>query len=163
MDEHHLLNLNPQKLIRCLDRILDSNELQKITDAIHENVQQLVNLSRSHLRFAELAVGRSSWRQRVSRSYYCAYCMSRAVRLTASGYYNTDPTDHKKIGDLPTGFPDKSIWEDFLIKFKGDRNLADYDHTVSERALELTSHQYLAETQRFYQASRSYLTARGVI
>jgi len=163
MDDNHLLNLNPQKTIRCLETILDVEELQKIQDAINENVQQLVNLSRSHLRFAESVAGRSSWRQRVSRGYYSAYCMSRAVRLKSSGYYNTDPTDHKKIGDLPANFPDKSTWEDFLIKFRADRNIADYDHTVSERALELTSHTYISEALRFYQVARNYLTTLGAI
>lgn len=149
--------------MRCLESILDAGELGKIQAAINENVQQLVNLSRSHLLFAESAAGQSSWRQRVSRGYYSTYCMSRAVRLKSSGYYNTEPTDHKKIGELPNNFPDKSTWEDFLIKFRADRNLADYDHTVSEQALELTSHTYVSEARRFHQVARNYLITLGAI
>ena len=163
MDDTHLLNLNPQKVIRCLETILNRDELGKIEEALRQNVQQLIKLSRSHLRFAQLATGPSSWRQRVSRGYYSSYCASRAVRLAYNGYYNTDPGDHKKIGDLPDDFPSKSNWEDFLMKFKADRNLADYDHTVTEHALEVSSYEYVAGANDFYQAARRYLMLRGAI
>jgi hypothetical protein len=163
MDDNHLLNLNPHKVIRCLATILAKDELDKVNAALHDNVKQLLRLGRNHLRFAQQADGPASWRQRVSRGYYCTYCASRAVRLAVNGFYSKDPDDHKKIGDLPGDFPSKSIWEDFLMKFRADRNLADYDHTVSERALELGSKEYVVRAEQFYQEARKYLITRGAV
>ena len=159
----HLLNLNPQKVIRCLEPILERSELDKIKKVLRDNVQQLLRLGRSHLRFAQKVIGPTCWRQKVSRGYYGAYCTSKAIRLAITGLYNTDISDHKKIGDLPKDFPSKSTWEDFLIKFRGDRNLADYDHTVSEQALELKSSEYVERAYQFYLLARSYLITKGAI
>ncbi len=163
MDDNHLLNLNPYKTLRCLDGILSDHELSKIRKALQENVKQLFRLSEGHLRFAATVSGRVSWRQRVSRAYYSCYCASRAVRLAKNGFYDTDPSDHKRIGNLPDDFPSKAIWEDLLTKFRADRNLADYDHTVGESALELKSLEYLDKAERFLRESRSYLRGRGLI
>lgn len=163
MDEDHILNLNLQKVLRCLPNILAQDELNKIRKALCDNVHQLLRLGRAHLRFAQRAEGLASWRQRVSRAYYCVYCTSRAIRLAINGYYNIDPGDHKNIGDLPSDFPSKSIWQDFLMKFKADRNLADYDHSVSEKALELRSKEYVEKADAFYREARKYLIGRGAI
>lgn len=163
MDDNHLLNLNPHKVIRCLTTILTQEELDKVRGALCDNVHQLLRLGRAHLRFAKTADGPTSWRQRVSRGYYSAYCTSRAVRLAITGHYSMDPGDHKKIGDLPSDFPSKSTWEDFLTKFRADRNLADYDHSVSEKALELGSNKYVERADDFYQVGRKYLITKGAI
>ncbi|TAN41029.1 MAG: hypothetical protein EPN25_05565 [Nitrospirae bacterium] len=163
MDEKHILNLNPQKVIRCLGPILPAAEIDKVKEVLRANIQQMLRLGLTHLRFAERAAGPSSWRQRVSRGYYCAYCTSRAVRLAINGHYSQDIGDHKKIGDLPSDFPSKATWEDFLMKFKADRNLADYDHTVSEKALELGSNIYMEKAGAFYQTARKYLIEKGAI
>lgn len=161
MDDRHLLQLNPRKVIRCLAAILPPKELAKVEETLRQNVQQLMRLAQSHLRFARQAAGPLSWRQRVSRGYYSVYCASRALRLQATGYYSTDPGDHKKIGDLPDDFPAVTRWKDFLMKFRGDRNLADYDHSISETALELRSDQYLLRAEEFLRETRQYLTEEG--
>jgi hypothetical protein len=163
MNDDHLLNFNPHKVIRCLTPILTQRELEKVRGVLRDNVQQLLRLGRLHLRFAQDVDGPASWRQRVSRGYYCAYCTSRAVRLAITGVYNRDPGDHKKIGNLPEDFPSKTIWEDFLTKFKADRNIADYDHTESEKALEIGSIEYVRRAYNFYRTARRYLTTKGVI
>jgi hypothetical protein len=163
MDDKHILNLNPQKVIRCLAPILPEAEIDKVKEVIRDNTRQMLRLGLTHLRFAQRADGPSSWRQRVSRGYYCAYCTSRAVRFAVNGQYSQDITDHKKIGDLPPDFPSKATWEDFLMKFKADRNLADYDHTVSEKALELGSNVYVEKAGDFYQTARKYLIEKGAI
>lgn len=163
MNENHLLHLNARKVIRCLASIISSEELGKVEDEVRRNVKQLLRLSQTHLRFARQAIGKSSWRQRVSRGYYSVYCISRAIRLEVNGHYNTDPSDHKNIGSLPDDFPSASRWKDFLTKFRADRNLADYDHTVNENALELQSGAYLTHAEEFLDNAKNYLKARGAI
>jgi uncharacterized protein (UPF0332 family) len=163
MHENHVLNLHPYKTIRCLDGILDPVELDKIRDAVRQNVRQLLLLAQSHLRYAEKAEGKLSWRQRVSRSYYCCYTASRALRLGTEGQYSADVGDHKKIGELPHDFPSRAIWQDLLTKFRADRNLADYDHTVREKSLELRSTKYLERAKRFLNTSKTYLKNKGLL
>ena len=147
MHQNHLLQLNVRKTIRCLDSILSAGELAKIEAELKNNVRQLIRLGQAHLRFAKQASGSLSWRQRVSRGYYGAYSASKAIRLEVNGIYNIDLKDHQKIGDLPGDFKAATRWRDFLTKFRADRNLADYDHSVSEKALELPSVKYLAQAE----------------
>jgi len=161
MDENHLLNLNVRKTIRCLQGILEPNELEKIDKALAANVRQFLTLANSHLRFARRAEGPASWRQRVSRAYYACYAASRAVRLGVFARYSQETDDHKRAGDLPKDFPDLERWQDVLIKLRGDRNLADYDHTATQRTLENTSADYVRMTGEFLAASRDYLRAKG--
>lgn len=163
MDDDHLLQLNPRKVIRCLASIVPADELAKIETELRQNVQQLMRLGQAHLRSAKQASGPLSWRQRVSRGYYGAYAASRAIRLEVAGFYSSDAGDHKKIGDLPDDFNAATRWKDFLMKFRADRNLADYDHSVSESALELRSVDYLAHAEDFLKEARRYLLARGAL
>lgn len=163
MNNDHFLNINPCRLIHCLSGILSNTEIDKIKKALNANVKKLVNLGQAHLRFAKKMDGNTSWRQRVSRSYYSAYCTSRAVRLAITGHYSKDSSDHMKIGNLPNDFPDKTIWEEFLMKFRGDRNLADYDHTALESALEISSDEYVVKANEFYRTARKYLVNKGAL
>ncbi len=162
MNKDHFLNIgNPSKAIRCLEAILTPSEVQKLRDEIKRNVRQLVTLCNSHMRSARNVAGQGSWRQRISRAYYACYCMSRAVRLAISGAYNTDPSDHKSIGDLPSDFPDSATWSDLLTKFRGDRNISDYDHTACRGELEHTDAEYLQQAQIFIRDAKDYLKERG--
>ena len=163
MNDHFLLRINPRKVIRSLASIISASERAKVEDEVRRNVKQLLRLSQAHLRFARHAAGPSGWRQRVSRGYYSVYSMSRALRLEVSGKYSLESTDHKKIGDLPADFPSVERWKDFLTKFRADRNLADYDHSVSETDLELRSDKYLAGAEEFLVDAKKYLKARGAI
>jgi len=161
MDQHHPLNLNLFKVARCLKRILPPSEVDKITDELNKNVRQAIRLADMHLRFARSATGNGSWRQKVSRGYYCCYCASRAVRLSKSGFFSTQVDDHKKVGNLPDAFDKRLVWADILTKFRADRNLADYDHTVGPSALEYPPDDYLTHATEFLKAAKSYLRSEG--
>lgn len=163
MDDDHLLKLNPHQVIKCLDGIITASELDKIKQEIGNNVKQLIRLAESHLRFANAASGILSWRQRVSRGYYACYSASKAIRLGVQGIYNTDVKDHQKIGSLPDTFPNHAHWKDLLTKFRGDRNIADYDHSESESALEMNSTAYLAKATEFLNETKTFLRHRGLL
>ena len=161
MDKNHLLTLNLGKTLGCLRGILSQAEIAKIEAAISENTRQLIRLAEDHLRFAGRANGRSSWRQRVSRGYYSCYVASRAIRLACKLEYSQDVKDHKSIANLPTDFPERTIWEDRLTKFRADRNISDYDHSVTERNLEFSSQTYLEYAAIFLRESKGYLRSKG--
>jgi hypothetical protein len=71
--------------------------------------------------------------------------------------------DHKKIGDLPDGFPSRAVWADVLTKFRADRNLADYDHSVRAAALEYSAGEYLAHAGNFLKEVKTYLRSEGIL
>jgi len=85
------------------------------------------------------------------------------VRLEVAGVYSTDSADHKKIGDLPHDFEDVARWQDVLTKFRADRNLADYDHSVTEAELEMRSSEYLTVAKEFLATVKDYLRKRGAL
>jgi len=162
MEDDNILKIgNLYRTIRCLEPILDHAEIDKIRLEFNRNIRQLVNLSNSHLRTAKRVSGNLSWRQRVSRTYYACYCISRAVRLAVKGAYNTDPSDHKNIGDLPDDFPSSDTWSDFLTKLRGDRNIADYDHTDCRKQLEMSDTEYVNQAEKFTLEAKGYLKNRG--
>lgn len=161
MDQQHPLNLNLLKAARCLNRVLPPSEIAKITNELNKNVRQAIRLADMHLRFARSATGNGSWRQKVSRGYYCCYCASRAVRLSRSGVFSTHVDDHKKVGNLPDSFVKRLVWADILTKFRADRNLADYDHTVSPSALEYPPYDYVIHATEFLKEVKSFLRSEG--
>ena len=163
MRDDHLLQLNPRKVIKCLRTIVSADQLDAIEAALRDNVRQIIGLAQAHLRYAKASAGPSGWRQRVSRGYYCAYITSRAVRLEEAGTFCGDVSDHKKIGELPDDFKDLARWQEFLTKFRADRNLADYDHTANESGLEMRSHDYLAKAEEFLKEAKIYLNNRGAL
>lgn len=162
ISEDHLLYLNAARVMRCLGHVLAPAQIGKIEAEMYGHVRQLMDLSRIHLTYARRVQGRAAWRQRVSRGYYACYNASKALRLAVSGVFSSDVTDHKKVGELPDGFPEKNAWLDFLTKFRADRNLADYDHAAQARDLELAPSEYLDEARRFVGLAEQFLRARGV-
>ena len=165
MKSTHPLNLNLSKVISCLDAVLEPEEIQKIREELYRNVRLVLRLSEGHLRFAHASrtQGSGGWRQVVSRGYYCCYCASRAIRLGKTGVFSTEVEDHKKIGDLPTAFPDRAKWADILTKFRADRNLSDYDHTAKKDELEYSADQYLNYADDFLKNVKAYLRSEGFI
>jgi hypothetical protein len=163
MDENHILNLNLFKVIKCLEPILPPDQINLIRKELYSNVGELLKLAHIHLKFAFNVKGKEGWRQKVSRGYYACYSASRAVRLAFSGVYSTDLTDHKNIGDLPKDFPYLSKWQEFFTKYKGDRNLADYDHSGKISSLEMKSDEYLKQTKIFLDETKQYLKNKGII
>jgi len=163
MDENHILTLNIGKVMRCLTPLLPAAQVEALHEEIRHNVRQLIRLAYVHLRFAQGAAGHNAWRQKVSRGYYACYIASRAIRLAVNNVYSTDAGDHKKIADLPTAFPHADVWHEFLVKFRGDRNLSDYDHTAGYRDLELPSDVYVTKAAEFLAVTKQYLADRGDI
>ena len=121
-------NLNKLKI--NLVNVIDDTAIHAIEDEINKNVAKLYLLGKSHYSFA-IRQNNRSWRQKVSRLYYGAYNASRAVRLCVTGEYSADSGDHKKIGNLPDGFPNRATYSNRLSTLRDDRNLCDYDHTVN--------------------------------
>jgi hypothetical protein len=165
MDSDHPLSLNLRKVVRCLNGILSAPEKDRIIRELHRNVRQALRLAEAHLRSARSISSRmpGAWRQRVSRGYYCCYCASRAIRLARTGTFSAEVQDHQKVGELPDTFPDRAIWADILTKFRADRNLADYDHTVLATALEYSADEYVEHARAFLEEAKTYLRREGVL
>lgn len=163
MANDDFLKINPRKVIRCLKGIVSEAELNKIEEELKKHIKKLVRLGEAHLRYANNLNGAGSWRQRVSRAYYACYSLSKAIRLAEDGIYSTDSSDHKKIGSLPNDFDDKPTWENKLTQFRADRNIADYDHSATEKELEVTSGTYLSDATLFTKKAKEYLKGKSYI
>lgn len=159
----HLLlaGANVRKLRNNLSNILDRSALDAIENEIRLNTRQLYVLGRSHFLFAKRQNNRD-WRQKVSRLYYGAYNVSRAVRLSFSGEYSTEVTDHKKIETLPDDFPEKNTYANRLGVLREDRNLCDYDHVATRADLVSTLEDAEDLVEKFLGEARKYLKARGI-
>lgn len=162
MDQDQTLDLNIRKILRCLKGVLPADAVQAVEAVIHRHARRLAKLGRVHLRHARQSAGPQAWRQRLSRSYYACYSFSKAVRYFVDGNYSADVTDHKKVGDLPNDFPECDIWKNLLVQFRGDRNVADYDHNAKERQCEHTSTQYLEQAAQFCATAGRYLRQKGL-
>jgi hypothetical protein len=126
---------------------------------VKANVLQLFSLGENHYQFAK-SLQTTHWRQVVSRAYYGAYGVSRAVRLAVDGQYSQEAKDHARVGQLPEDFPKKNTYANRLRLLRDDRNLCDYDHTAVETDLGMSSTDALALVREFVQHARSYLRAR---
>lgn len=131
MKSPHILlaagNLNRLKLNPA--NVIDATAMRAIEEEIRVNAAELYLLGKTHYSFA-IRQNNRAWRQKISRLYYGAYNVSRAVRLCVSGEYSSDPADHKKISELPDDFPHQATYNNRLSVLRGDRNLCDYDHTA---------------------------------
>lgn len=163
MPKNDFLEMNPRKIIRCLTGIISEDEIKKIEEEILVNTKKLIRLADSHLRFAKKSSGADAWRNRVSRAYYACYSVSKAIRLAEEGIYSTEASDHKKIGQIPDKFPNKNIWSDKLVKFRADRNIADYEHNANEGSLEYKSKEYLQDAELFVKEVKKYLKGKGLL
>jgi hypothetical protein len=128
---------------------------------IRRNVKELIYLGDGHRVFAS-GPARRDWRQCMSRLYYACYAASRALRLEVSGHFTTESSDHKNVGELPSDFPRREQFKNQLETLRGDRNLADYDHTAVEADLVIPVADAIAIAQDFLQEARNYLVTRGV-
>src|SRR4051812_16045429 len=110
LKEPHLFNAgsNPLKLMRNLGGVLSTVELDKLRQEYLANVVGLFRLGEAHFSFAK-GVAASQWRQRVSRFYYGAYNVRRAVPLKHDGPFATDVSDHKNIDEIPDKLPNAAV------------------------------------------------------
>ncbi|MGI0013937.1 MAG: hypothetical protein ACREBU_10930 [Nitrososphaera sp.] len=163
--ENEILGLgNHQKVRRILLGMLGSKALKRYDGAIRIAVRRWYRLGMSHLGVARKLSGSGrQWRSQVSRCYYAAYNASRSVRWLVHGSVSLEPDDHKRVGDLPSDFPDREIWNSFFTQLRMDRNRADYEPwSNSIRDLEISPSQSLQQTVSFIKSVRRYLISKGI-
>lgn len=158
----HLLlaSSNSRQMLANLRHILDTTGCDAIQSEINVNVKLLFELGKSHHVFAR-QLSQQYWRQRISRLYYGAYNVRRAVNLHENGSFRTDIDDHKKT-ELPSGLNNASTYSIRLRDLREDRNLSDYDHTAIESDLVLTQDEAELIVTDFLDDASRYLVSRGV-
>ena len=156
-----LASSNCQKLVRNVSHVLDPTAVARLQSEIDKNVAALFQLGSEHNAFAR-SIAHRHWRQRVSRFYYAALNIKRAVTLKASGDFSTDVSDHKNVGILPKDFQNQSTYGTRLENLRDDRNIADYSHVSSETDLILSPAEAEALVNDFQGDAQTYLKKRGV-
>lgn len=152
---------NPQRLLRNLTHILTAEELQKINGAILSEGRALYALGQSHFTFA-MSLPTSEWRQNISRLYYAAYNVKRALTLMSDGGFSTDSGDHQKIDMLPDSIENKEIYKARLKTLRDDRNLCDYSHLATENDLLINVADARTLVTNFMSDSKQFLLDKGV-
>ncbi len=160
-EPHILLLGNPQKVMRNLSTVLTAGQLARIQAAVNQEVKLLYELGISHYSFAQTVDARY-WRQKISRLYYGAYNVKRAVTLCCDGTFSTESGDHNKIDQLPDGFDNAATYATKLRALREDRNLADYSHLASEADLVVSVEDAGVLVEGFLDDAHEYLTARGM-
>jgi len=153
---------NVSEMLENLRHILDANACSMIQSEINANVKALFGLGEEHFNFARQTPKRY-WRQRISRLYYGAYNIRRAVQLHCNGIYRTDVSDHSRIGDLIDSFPNMDTYKRRLTDLREDRNLADYSHDATESDLILAQNDADELVNNFIIDARNFLASRGVV
>lgn len=148
-------------MLENIRHIIDNSAVAAIEDEIKKNTRELFVLGEEHYNFARQTT-KSHWRQRVSRLYYGAYNVRRAIQLSDDGLYSTDSSDHKNIHKLPNSLNNIEIYKNQLKTLREDRNLADYDHSASENDLVFTQDQYEQLITNFIRDARTFLNQKGV-
>ena len=118
LSDKDFLKLNPNRIIAYLEPIILPEELEKIKRKVKKHISAMLFLSREHLSYAKGIKHGLGWRQKVSRSYYCCYIASRALRVAVLGSFDQTASDHDKINQIPDDFPDKHIWGNYLKQFR---------------------------------------------
>lgn len=144
-----------------MQHVLDEAAIEALRQEVRHNVKQLFDLGDQHFRFA-MSIPNNNWRQRISRFYYAAYNIRRAIRLDHSGQFSMDVTDHKKIGELPEDFPNRNTFATQLEGLRDDRNLADYNHVAEASDLLQVPEDVETLVKEFRLEALKYLTARGI-
>jgi len=152
---------NCQRMIRNLQHVLDEPAVDALRQEVRRNVIQLFRLGDDQFQFAT-SIDNRHWRQKVSRFYYAAYNIRRAVALNHSGHFAMDVTDHKRIGDFPDDFPNRNTFATELEGLRDDRNLADYNHDATEDDLLKVPADVEAMVAAFRVEAHRYLTDRGI-
>jgi hypothetical protein len=163
LKEPHLFNAasNPFKIIRNLAGILLVTELDKIRAEVDANVVGLFRLGQVHFVFAR-SVPAAEWRQRVSRLYYGAYNVRRAVALKYDGTFSTDSSDHQNVDKIPDAVNNAATYRVKLKNLREDRNLADYNHLAQETDLLVSPSDYEIMVTGFIQDAVQYLKSEGL-
>lgn len=153
---------NPNRLLKNLGHILSEVELDKIRRAVDHEVFGLYQLGMSHYYFAS-SIGKSEWRQKISRLYYAAYNVKRAIQLKDSGVYSTDSSDHQRIDELPKNLENAATYKGKLKNLRDDRNLADYSHVANEGDLLIKVADSEALVDDFITDAKKLLEDQGIV
>ena len=156
-----LVNSNPQVLLRNLQGVLSPAELNKIQVEVVANVVGLFNLGVGHFTFAK-SLPSTEWRQKISRHYYGAYNVRRALVLNDSGTFSTDSSDHKEVNKIPAALANVGAHQQMLKTLRDDRNLCDYSHVAKESDLLSPVEAVELGVQQFVNDVKSFLIANGV-
>jgi hypothetical protein len=159
----HLLlaSSNCNKLFNNIKYILSEDSKRLFEEEINKNVKLLYELGLSHFEFAS-KIDKKHWRQKISRLYYAAYNLRRAIQLKFDGLYSQDTSDHKNIGSLPDSFPSSSTYKSSFTALRDDRNVCDYDHTATEEDLVLNQVEAETLVRNFLNDSKNFLNKYGV-
>ena len=162
MKTPHLLlaATNVLQMKNNLSHILEDSAIEAINLELKKNITELFSLGLIHY---NTAIQQREWRQIVSRLYYAAYNIGRAVRLFSDGSFSNKPVDHKMVGIFPDNFPHAAIYFTQFPILREDRNLADYDHSaqVGDLVISLTEARDLVST--LIEDSRRFLGERGIL
>ncbi len=144
-----------------LAHLLDTAGLTALEKETHANVVALFHLGNDHFTFAS-GLSPQAWRQRISRYYYGAYNIARAVRLADSGVFSTDSSDHKRVGELPSSLANHQTYLNRLPVLRDDRNLCDYDHSAVETDLAIPVVDAEQLVRELESDARTWLVSRGI-
>jgi hypothetical protein len=163
LKEPHLLlaAANIMRMLRNIAPHISTRSQKSIQRAFNGNVKQLFELGEEHFRFAE-KLSNADWRQKISRLYYAAYNVRRAVMLCSEGLFSTDSSDHQKINELPSHFPNASTYGNRLKFLRDDRNISDYGHTASLADLISTPDDAKQLVTDFIIEAKAFLKNRGL-
>lgn len=153
---------NPRKIVSALAGIIDQSAIDSIELEIRRHSQMMFDLSLKHFRVAD-RLGSPDWRQKVSRAYYASYNSSKMLRYFIEGYHSKEVSDHKKIGDIPTDFPQRSIFSNRLQIMREDRNLCDYDHDAHAIDLSIGVSESVDLSRSFMRSCKAYVGDRGFL
>lgn len=156
-----LASNNVEEMLKNIEPIIGAGATRKLRIEIRKNVVELFRLGLTHMVFANKIKSRE-WRQKISRLYYAAYNIRRAIFLEFNGHFTTDSSDHRNVNQLPDDFPSKDVLGQQLRDMRQDRNLCDYSHgsKIADLIISPTdAEKFVAE---FEKLARKYLTDRGV-
>jgi hypothetical protein len=156
-----LASHNVEEMLKNIEPIIGSRATKKIRVEIRKNVTALYRLGLSHLAFAN-TISNREWRQKISRLYYAAYNIRRAIYLDYNGNFTTDSSDHKNVNQLPDDFPNKDVLGQKLRDLRQDRNLCDYSHGSKIADLIIFPADAEKIVADFERLARTYLVGRGV-
>lgn len=156
------LRRNPREVKADLAPIIGKRAAEKIEADLQKQARALFRLGRNHLAFAK-SVDRKNWRQIISRTYYGAYNMSRAVRLMVKGDYAEDVKDHQRFDQIPGDFPSQATYANRFDLLRADRNLADYDHQAQESDLSISPDDAIMLAEEFSKDAVNYVKGKSFL